>query len=232
MKTITAAIATAAVAASANAGFVDMKFLGTGEGSNARTTHFGNTRNVFAGQLRHRIANGVGAEAALNGDHRTFCADFYETVSSSFTPYEVVDPELVSDTLPMGSIKADALRCIYSASGSAALDSNASSSLAAAFQLAVWEVVTDFDGTMGSLSITAGNFSATKTDGNALSATTNNHLAALFAAVASSNEGLPNLVGLRSDRSQDQLIMGFSIPTPGTAVLAGLGILCIGRRRR
>ena len=232
MKTIAAAIATVAVAASANAGFVDMKFLGTGEGSNVRTTHFGSTRNVFAGQLRHRITGGIGAEAALNGDHRTFCADFYQSTSSSYTPYEVVEAELVSDTLPMGSIRADALRCIYTASGSAALNSNASSSLAAAFQLAVWEIVTDFDGTMGSLSITAGNFSAKKTDGNALSTTINNHLTALFAAVASSNEGVPNLVGLRSQCAQDQLVMGFSIPTPGTAVLAGMGILCIGRRRR
>lgn len=232
MKTIAVAIATVAVAASANAGFVDMKFLGTGEGSNVKSTHFGNTRNVFAGQLRHRIANGLGTEAALNGDHRTFCADFYETVSSSFTPYEVVEIELVSDTAPMGNVKAGAIRSIYTASGAAALDSNASSSLAAAFQLAVWEIVTDFDGTMGSLSITAGNFSAKKTDGNALSTTINNHLAALFAAVASSNEGLPNLVGLRSQCAQDQLVMGFSIPTPGTAVLASLGILCVGRRRR
>lgn len=231
MKTI-AALATVAVAASANAGFVDMKFLGTSEGSNVRTTHFGDTRNVFAGQLRHRIANGAGAEAALNGDHRTFCADFYQFVSSSYTPYEVVEIEFVPNALPMGNVKAGALRSIYTASGAAALASNASSSLAAAFQLAIWEIVTDFDGSAASLSITTGHFSATKTDGNVLSSSINNHLATLFAAAVSSNEGVPNLVGLRSDCAQDQLVMGFSIPTPGTAVLAGLGILCVGRRRR
>ncbi|XVJ57870.1 MAG: hypothetical protein HEQ23_00150 [Tepidisphaera sp.] len=231
MKTI-AFVLVAAAAASANAGFVDMKFLGTGEGSSVRISHFGNQRNVFAGQLRHQIANGTGSEAALNGDHRTFCADIAQYVSSSFTPYEVVEIEQVSNVSPMGNVKAGAIRAIYTAAGSSAIASNATASLAAAFQLAVWEIVTDYNGTAGSLSITAGDFRATKTDGSSLSATVLGHLTTLFAAATSSNEGSPQLAGLRSGSAQDQLVMGFSIPTPGTAVLAGFGVLCLGRRRR
>lgn len=222
----------ATAAASANAGFVDMKYLGAGEGSNVRITLNGNSSNVFAGQLRHRITNGSGADAALNGDHRTFCADLYQTVSSSYTAYEIVEIDQVSNSHPMGNVKAGAIRAIYTASGSAALQNGAASSLATAFQLAIWEIVTDFDGTLASLSVTAGDFKAKKTDGSALSSTVQSYLGTFFAAAVSNNEGAPQLVGLRSDCAQDQLLMGYSIPTPGTAVLAGLGALCVGRRRR
>jgi hypothetical protein len=233
MKTF-AVVSVAAIAAatSAQAGFVDMKYLGTGRGENVRATHFGTSTNVFAGQLKHRIQNGSGYDAVFNGDHLTFCSDFFQTVTSSYKTYEVVEVDLIPSTMPMGASKASALEALYAASGSAALANNAAADLAAAFQLVVWEIVTDFDGTSGSLSMTAGDFRATKTNGNALSSAVQGHLTTLFAAAFGSSEGGPALAGLRSGSNQDQIVMGFSVPAPATAGLMVVGLVAAGRRRR
>lgn len=233
MKTITLAVlAASSAAAAANADFVDMKFLGTGRGQNVKSTFFGSTRDVFAGQLNHRITNGSGAAAALDGDHLTFCSDFYQYTASSYTQYEVVQVEQVPSTLPMGSVKAGALRDMFAAFGAGALASNASTTLAAAFQVAVWEVVTDFNGSAGSLDLAAGDFKARKTDGHSFDGAMSTQLNAIFAVIGSHQEGGPALAGLKSGSNQDQLVIGFTIPAPGTAALAGLGLLVAGRRRR
>lgn len=233
MKTITLAVlAACSAAAAANADFVDMKFLGVGRGQNVKATFFGDSQNVFAGQLNHRIANGAGAAAALNGDHLTFCSDFYQHTASSYTQYEVVGVDQVPSTLPMGVVKASALRDMYTAFGAGALAANASTTLASAFQVAVWEVVTDFNGSIASLDMTAGDFKAKKTDGHSFDSAMINQINAIFAAIGSSQEGGVALAGLKSGSNQDQLVMGFTIPAPGTAALAGLGVLVAGRRRR
>jgi uncharacterized protein (TIGR03382 family) len=234
MKTfaVVAVASVAAAATSARAGFVDMKYLGTGRGENVRATHFGTSTNVFAGQLKHRIQNGTGYDAIFNGDHFTFCSDFFQSVTSSYRPYEVVDLDQIPSTQPIGAAKASAIEAVYAASGSAASAQNASTSLAAAFQLAVWEIMTDFDGTSGSLSMTAGDFRATKTNGDPLSSAVQTHLATLFAAAFGSSEGGPALAGLRSGSNQDQIVMGFSVPAPATAGLALVGLAAVGRRRR
>jgi hypothetical protein len=233
MKTLAVvSVAVFAASTSAQAGFIDMKYLGTGRGENVRATHFGSSTNVFAGQLKHRIQNGSGYDAVFNGDHLTFCSDFFQSVTSSYKTYEVVELEEIPSTQPMGAAKAAALWAVYAASGSAALASDASTSLSAAFQLAVWEIVTDFDGTSASLSMTAGDFRATKTNGNALSSAVQNHLGSLFSAAFGSSEGGPALAGLRSGSNQDQIVMGFSVPAPATAGLALVGLVGTGRRRR
>jgi len=235
MKAITAATLTAVFgfAAAANADFVDMRYLGTAKGTSVKATFFGDSRNIFAGQLNHRITNGTGLAAALNGDHLTFCSDFYQTVTSTNKQYEVVSIDVLPSSAPMGAVKAQALRNIYTASGVDASDSAASNDLAAAFQIAVWEIVTDFDGTAASLSVTAGDFKAKKTNGNALSGALASALSGLFSAALQTGPNQANMIGLRSSNAQDQLLAGFVIPTPGTATLALTGtLLAIGRRRR
>lgn len=235
MKAITAIALTASFgfAAAANAEFVDVRFLGTAKGTSVKTTFFGNTRDLFAGQLNHRISNGTGLAAALNGDHVTFCSDFYQSVTSSNKQYEVVSVDLIPSSAPMGAAKAQALRNIYTTAGVNASDSAASNELAAAFQIAIWEIVTDFDGTASSLDLTAGSFKAKKTNGNAFSGSLASALTTIFTAATQAQPNQPNMIGLRSSAAQDQLLAGFVIPTPGTATLALTGVaFAAGRRRR
>ena len=100
---------------------------------------------------------------------------------------------------------------------------------AAAFQLAVWEIITDYNpADQFALGITTGNFRATRTDGNPLSSGVMNHLTSLFAAVGAGHNP-DTLLGLRSTTHQDQII---PVPAPGSAALAGLGLLCLAGRRR
>lgn len=232
MKITACVLLTTALAATANAEFVNMRYLGTAEGMNVRMTYNGHSRDVFAGQLRHRISGASSQFSGLNGDHLTYCSDIAETVTSSYRQYEIVDVSELPDSHPMGDLKASALRSLYAAAGASAMDSTNNDTFAAAFQVAIWEVVTDFNGTAASLNLNAGDFKAKKTNGQAFSGTMASTLASLFQAVMHTPEGLPTMIGLKSDCNQDQILTGFSVPAPGSLALLGLGGLVTARRRR
>lgn len=231
-----AAIVTTAVAGIASADTVNMAFQGTGSGSNVRVTFFGNSpTNVFAGQLRHNITSATGQATSLLGERRTFCADFEQFVSSSSSVFTVVAPaDLLVRGTPMGVDRANALSNIYSAFGNAAIDSAASNTLGSAFQVAVWEILYDYNANVGlsSINLTSGNIKFTKTDGSALSSSFVNQFNAIIAGIGSGNFA-GGLLGLQSSARQDQLVFGSNlIPTPGAAAVAGLGALAMLRRRR
>jgi MYXO-CTERM domain-containing protein len=104
----------------------------------------------------------------------------------------------------------------------------ANADLAAAFQIAVWEVANDYDGTAASLSIAAGNL-----QGPSLSAAIVGNLTTLFAAAANTSGLGSQLVGLGNASFQDQIIdPTAAIPTPGAVVMLGLAGLVGMRRRR
>ncbi len=232
MKTFAAVVVAAACTAAAHADFVDVRYTGTAKGINVRVQDPVGARNLFAGQLKHELSNGTGVAATLSGEHRTFCSDLYQTVTSTTKTYELVTIDYMPGAAPMGNVKAGALQALYNSFGVAATDVNADTKLAGAFQLAVWEIVTDFNGTLASLGMSSGGFKATKTDGSALDATVSSHLAAMFSAAANVATTGISLTGLSSGKAQDQILMGFAVPAPGTAVLATLGTLMIARRRR
>lgn len=232
MKFTVCALLAVSAAATANADFVNMKFLGTGEGMNVRTTYNGHTRDLFAGQLSHRISGATGAFASMNGNHLTFCSDFTQTVTSSYRQYEIVDVAELPGSSPMGDVKAAALRSLYASAGAHALQTTNNDTFAAAFQVAVWEIVTDFNGTAGSLNLNSGTFRARKTNGQAFSGSMASTVASLLQAALVPAEGNIAMIGLLSDCNQDQILTGFSVPAPGSLALLGLGGLAAVRRRR
>ncbi len=209
------------------ADYVDVSFLGTGSGQTVKITSPSRTGSLFAGQLRHQLSNGP---AGFNGDWITYCTDLAQTVSGSTSQFELVAVDQLPDRGGMGAAKAQAIQDMYTFAAGSQLSNSTSNDLATAFQLAIWEVVSDFDagGVANNLSMTAGFFTATMNNGAALSAGISAHISALFAAIGANSAS--DLVGIRSGTRQDQLLQ--VIPGPGALALAGLGMAVAGRRRR
>ncbi|MFO0783617.1 MAG: hypothetical protein U0636_08020 [Phycisphaerales bacterium] len=224
---ILATVSACALAATslASADFVDMQFVGTGAGQVVKITSPSRTGNLWVGQILHVISNGP---ANLNGQWITYCADLGQTVSGSPVPYEIVPVAAIPDSAPMGAAKAQAIADMYAYANGSQLLPTTSNDLAAAFQLAIWEVVADYTGvgpTLG-LDMTSGNFAATMTDGSPLSAGIAGYVASLLGAVGTNASR--DLIGLRSGSYQDQIL---EVPGPGALALAATAGL-VARRRR
>jgi len=232
-KTAAIAITVACTATIAGADTVDVKFLGTGRGTNAKVKLDGNQKHVFVGQLKHRFSNGTGLGAEIDGDFITYCSDLTQYVSSStktFTVEEIKDLPNSPGQTPMGADAAQAIMDIYKAAGGSQLLSGTDKALATAFQLAVWEIVYDFDGVEGvaSLDTASGAFRIVDL-ANAYESSINAHLTALFGSVGNNGTG-EGLFGVASGNAQDQLVV---VPLPAGAMLgfAGLGGVALARRR-
>ncbi len=228
--TLTLAAATVAMAAP-----VTLDQNGVGSGSNVRILNNGNWQNVFAGQIRHAISGAVGMESWMNGTQLTYCADLAQSTSSSPVTFNSTTIASLSTSNPMGAVKANAIRDMFVFASGAQISTTASNDFATAFQLAIWEVINDYDTSAANngLSATSGLFRAKKTDGSSLSSGVMGNLNALF-AVAGDNLSVVgmNIAGLSSECNQDQIVSGAMVPTPGALALVGCGGLVALRRRR
>lgn len=226
--------AAAIAAAAASAAPVNVAFTGTGAGSNVRLTVGSSTMTVFAGQLMHTISGATGSEAWMNGSHATFCADLTQYVSSSTTSFDTTAVANLRVGSPMGTAKANAIRDMFIFANGAQIATPGNADFETAMQLAIWEVINDYDASAPSkgLSMTAGTFKATKSDGTALSTAVANNLTALFAAAGTNlNPSGIAFMGIGSDCQQDQIVSGV-VPTPGALGLAAASSLVAVRRRR
>jgi hypothetical protein len=234
MKTtkIIVAVAATTLATAAFAGPVNVDYTGTGAGSNVRITVGSTSSNVFAGQLKHTLS---GADAVWNGNYRTYCTDLTQTVVSGIDSFNIVELTAMPDSSPMGTAKANAIKDMFAYTTNSVTTSSASNDLATAFQLAVWEVIKDFNSASANngLSITSGSFSAKKTDGTALSSgvTTilNNLLAVAGTGTYNNTTGI-EIKGISNECYQDQIITRV-VPAPGMAGLGLIGGLAMARRR-
>ena len=233
---IAAAVAALAGVASAAPETVDMKFTGTGPGQAVKVTYGSSARDLFVGQLKHTISAGTGWAASLVGDQRTYCADLDQYVSGNTSAF-TVQPVAVRASQIDGSRAAgitSALSAVYTAFGSSAALGTASNDLAAAFQIAVWEICYDYNAAVGpsSISLTSGVVRFAQTNGSPLAAGVVNQFNAIVATLGNESGG-PGLYALMSPANQDQLIyVSGLVPTPGTAGLLGLGCLASFSRRR
>lgn len=237
MKNMTIAISALAIASAASAADLDLQYLSMGAGSEVSLMEGADSRDIFVGELEHEISNALGANADLNGIHYTFCADITQAVSASMAREYCISPiEDMPDApgiLPMGMMKADAIRALYSSASSTLAGGSLSNDYATAFQLVVYEIVDDFDGTAASIDVSAGYIQATATGGGALDAGILAALASitsdLMTAIGNGEGSYAGVLGLSSATHQDQLVF---VPTPGALALMGMGGLAATRRRR
>lgn len=231
LKTSLAAAAIATVAGIAAADVVTMKFVGIGAGQNVKwKLNGGSEQSTFAGQLRHNITGGTGVGADWVGEHNLYCTDMYQYVATSYSTFNIVAPDFAPGSSPMGSDRAQALYDVFSAYTDSALITGISSEFAAAFQVAVWEIVTDFNDGVGrsSLNVDSGNFKLTKVNGSSSRTSTfNDYLNDIFDSIGT--DAHANVVALSNGGAQDQL---FYVPAPGPLALAGAGMMMLSRRRR
>ncbi len=237
MKTaqLIVAVAATTIAASAFAGPVNVDYTGTGAGSNVKITVGSSSYNVFAGQLKHTLSGATGADSVWNGTYRTYCTDLSQTVVSGVDAFSIVQLSAVPDSSPMGVTKANAIKDMFAYTTNSVTTNTASNDMATAFQLAVWEIVKDFNTASANngLSITSGNFRAKDTDGSALSSGVTTILANLLAAAGTgtySNTTGIEIKGISNDCYQDQIITRV-VPAPGMAGLGLIGGLAMARRR-
>lgn len=231
-----ASIAVIALAAGAvNADTVKLKFSDTGSGRDVRMSIGNDSFNCFAGQLVHTFSNGNGAAAGLTGNMITFCSDLTQEVSSllpsTYTVTGVQNLPVSSGFGAMGDTKKQAIYDMYAAAGGQQMGSDAD--MAAAFQIAIWEVIYDYNGNASSLNLASGQLKAKSTNGNALSSAITSRAGQLFSAIGM-NVAQTGLMGLSSQYYQDQILQTLQlvpVPTAALAGLTGLGGLMVMRRR-
>lgn len=215
-----------------------MKFIGTDEGRSVKVTIGSDTFNCFAGQLLHAFSLGNGVAAQLNGQTRvTYCTDLTQTVTSAGDVYTVAPIASLPSTTgwpAMGSAKAQVVYNLYAAAAGQQNTLTANDDFAAAFQIALWEIIYDYNpANVGVYSLTGGNFKVKNADGTALSSAVATKVGQLFGMLGS-NAPQAGLLGLTNDCSQDQIIDVNVVPLPSAALagLLGLGLVRVARKRR
>ncbi|MBN1491140.1 MAG: hypothetical protein JXA69_14600 [Phycisphaerae bacterium] len=199
--------------------------------------------HTYAGMTRFTGHSATGAGLELDNSFSAFCVDLEQGISSPYThTWDVRDPSEApigpggSTTYVMGTEKAGRLGLLFGQHFSGVTTAQS----AAAFQLAVWEIVyesdtialSDYDVTAGYTGSGAnGGFQAT---GNAATlALANSWLQGLDASGTQAN-----LLGLTSIYTQDfATIRNIPdpvpiIPAPSAALLAVIGLGLVGWIRR
>jgi hypothetical protein len=219
-------LAVAAIAGAANADTVKLQFAGKGAGSNVNITGPGYAGGVFAGQLRHAFTDGTGSAAAWTGTQTTFCVEVGEVVTNIPMTYQVKDlAEVPGYPGAMQDDRAEAVSVLYGLAAGAQFGTN--NTLAAAFQVALWELVFDFEfGDSSSIDLVGGAFKLNTTGSVRTQAE-------LWLSQISGNYGTGStpLVGLHNHGKQDQVLM-VPLPAPLAMGLAGLVAVAGVRRLR
>jgi len=234
MRTVLTAAAVLATAGLAAADSVDLNYNGPAAGRSFSIIANGTSTNVFAGQLSFSVANGSGSTGVrLNGPLLTYCIDVLEGIGPGQQTYDLAAlqdaPVTAGGIAPaMGVDKADAIARMYTFAAGDQFASN--NDKAAAFQLAVWEVIADFGGN-DPMSLTNGDFQVT----SSVNSGTQSFLSDLLAAA--NDTGVARFAGLgalTNEGFQDQ-IYSVVVPLPGAAGMAAVGLAGVGlvaRRRR
>lgn len=217
-------------------GTVDMRFVGFGAVRGVKATMDGQTRTVLAGQLIHEFSNGTGDAAGLTGRRITYCTEIFTNLAATSKTYELL-PVSAIPTPAMGNAKAAAIKDLYDYAGGYQKNPHALADFTAAFQIAIWEIINDYDANVGrgSLGISTGNLRFTNPSGFALPVPLLTFVDTLFNQIGRAHDISTEMGGLANKDLQDQLIDEIPpIPLPNAAAMgaAGLALVVFGRRRR
>ena len=172
------------------------------------------SRNGYAGQLNNTVDGAA---------FKTYATEITQWAGSG--EFQVIDLAQFStdsedDESQAGEEKADAIYRLYNSTNrSDDINTNAK---AIAFQAVIWEIIYDYDGESASdISLTKGNLAMTGVDSTLF------NLYKGF-ATSSASEDI-HVIVISNEDNQDQIL---SVPLPGAAAMAGLGLLGLTTRRR
>jgi MYXO-CTERM domain-containing protein len=228
---LVAALAVLATAAPARAGMVTATFSTVSPGE---VVTISSTSNNVHGSGWAGVYKFVNASGDLKGSFASFCIDIAQEIYSNQTVTFNVQ-NLASAPVPgtpMGQMRASLIGELWYNDYAKIGTSNSN---AAAFQLAVWEIINEQTTKNGKLvlDVTGGTFSATDSDSQTL-LTANAWLAGLD--LSGSGPQAPNLIALTSPQYQDYVTTA-AAPAPsglvlGGIALAGAALSAAWRRRR
>ena len=216
---------------------VNLTYMGTGSGRLVHVVLGTQQWDTFAGRLIHHTSSGTGGLSSLPSSIVTFCADLLQTQTRTPAAYASSPVAMLSGnggSTNLGYAKQAAIRDLYAAAAGRQLTLGLD--YACAFQVAVWEVVYDYNASLPGhgLSETSGRFRATGPGGVALSASIRDKIRFLLSAVGAGARA-DGLMGLKSGPFQDQLYMNAAVvPIPAAAWmgLSGLGLAALVVRRK
>lgn len=215
---------------------IAMQFQGIGLGQNVQLTVGTSTFNTFAGELIFRSSPASTGDGSLfaNLTLPTFCIEPTQGVQSGLQTYGITaSPADTSGVFQSGLPMLSASQTSAIENAMTLLVSHRSggtltNDIAAGFQLALWDIVVDYNDSAGrsSLSLTAGSFLARSMNGSALSSSISSWANAFFDSIG------PNSVrtisyGFDNASSQNQVI-----PSSSAAGLALIAALAVSARRR
>jgi hypothetical protein len=218
MKTTTVCAAVFAAVGSCLAGPVTFDWEGVARGKNARIDVDGFSGRVFAGSIKHRIDG----ELML-----TYCIDPTQHAQKKVANFERTSLPSALNHHPWSGDRANALAELADNAGESIWQNSSNKNVSAAFQLATWEIVMDFDPTRGASSFDFGSGEFRASGSNSIF-----NLAETMLSDLSFSRG--SAAGYDAYVHPDhQDFFGQAVPGPGVFALAMAGVpMLAGKRRR
>ncbi len=236
-RQITVSLVLAAAAATAHADIVDLYATGPGRGVDVRLRMGHEKVTTFAGQLLHQADSATGVGERFLGEHAYYSTEPTDHPATSPMTFTITALYEVPSSRPMGPAKAAAVESLFAFANGRQFEEDAPAAFAGAFQLALWEVVADYEADEGaeSLDVFEGRFRVAEREHSSFSRDVRAHLGDMFDAVGEAERFSGSVIAMRGDDHQTMLQAVMSdraVPAPASSAALGAGLLLFATRRR